>query len=814
MIAPAASALRESDHPLTPGAARDDGRAGGRADLRMPLLGVAAWVGALLAAVPLLPAVLAGTAGLLLVLLVGWRSRRRGSPGAAVATLAVVVVAAAVLASALVRDRAVDRSPVAALAQEAAVVTLSGTVVSDPRILAGPFGEQVVVRLRTEEVIGRGLRHRVAVPVVVLGDPAWAGVPLGTRVETLGRLRPDDGGGAAVAGLLTGAAPPTTTGEPGVWWRMAAAVRASIRDAVAHRPPDQRALVPSLVVGDDAELAADLEADFQITGLTHLTAVSGTNLTLLVGFLLVVARWCRVRGRWLVAVAALGIVGFVLVARTEPSVLRAAAMGTVGLLALGSNGRQRALRGLGVATLALLLIEPSLAVTAGFALSVLATAGIVVLAPGWRDAMARWMPRWSAEAIAVPAAAQLACTPIVAAISGQVSLVAVLANLLVAPAVGPATVLGLAAGLLGLLPGFVGSTIGAALGTGAGWCVGWIALVARTGADLPAAALTWGTGPVALALLTALCLALAALAPWLLRSARVALAATVLVVVAVLLGRGGLPALPGLPGLPGSSGPWPAPGWVAAMCDVGQGDALVLRAGPGSAVVVDVGPDPAAIDGCLDRLGVEQVPVVVLTHFHADHVDGLAGVLDGRQVGAVWTSNVLDPPGAVEAVVAVGAESSLVPTLAPTSPVRYGEVTMQPVWPRPGPPRTGPGDGTGANDASVVLLAEVGGVRLLLTGDLEPPGQAALAAALPGLDVDVLKVPHHGSRYQSLPWLVSLRPEAALVSVGADNDYGHPAPEVVEALRATGAEVARTDELGDVLVVADASGGVRLLGRG
>ena len=157
------------------------------------------------------------------------------------------------------------------------------------------------------------------------------------------------------------------------------------------------------------------------------------------------------RGRWLYVVGACGIAGFVLLARTEPSVLRAAVMGAVGLVAMGANGRQRGSRALGVAVVVLLLVDPPLATSMGFALSVLATAGILLLAPGWRDALCRWLPRWLAEAVAVPAAAQLACTPLVAAISGQVSLVAVAANLVVAPAVGPATVLGLGGGLLGLV---------------------------------------------------------------------------------------------------------------------------------------------------------------------------------------------------------------------------------------------------------------------------------------------------------------------------------------------------------------------------
>ena len=111
-----------------------------------------------------------------------------------------------------------------------------------------------------------------------------------------------------------------------------------------------------------------------------------------------------------------------------------------------------------------------------------------------------------------------------------------------------------------------------------------------------------------------------------------------------------------------------------------------------------------------------------------------------------------------------------------------------------------PGDGSTANDASVVLLVEVDGLRVLLTGDVEPPVQAALARSLPGLDVDVLKVPHHGSRHQDHDWLRSLDPEVVLVSVGEDNTYGHPAEATLDPLAAAGADVRRTDEEGTVLV--------------
>ena len=138
--------------------------------------------------------------------------------------------------------------------------------------------------------------------------------------------------------------------------------------------------------------------------------------------------------------------------------------------------------------------------------------------------------------------------------------------------------------------------------------------------------------------------------------------------------------------------------------------------------------------------------------------------------------------------------------------------TLQVVWPRPGASLDGSGE-SAPNNASVVLLAQVQGVRLLLTGDVEPSAQAALARDLAGLRVDVLKVPHHGSRHQDLDWLTSLGARLALVSVGADNDYGHPAPDVLAALTAAGAQVWRTDLSGDVVVVVT-DGEVGVVGRG
>src|SRR6478609_3109567 len=753
------------------------------ADLRMLGLAVAAWAGA--GAARWAGWWVVGATAVAAALL--WIADRRRPVVAVRTAVAGVLVIGAVAAVTVLRLEQVERGPVAALAREGAAVRVAGVVVSDPREVEGRFGSTVICRLEIREVTGRGHTLATRSTVLVIGDAAWLEIPLGSRVRTTGRLGAADDDD--LAGVLSDRGPPAVVAEPDVWWRAAGAVRGSIRDAVAHRPADQRALVPALVDGDDAGLDEGLADDFRTTGLTHLLAVSGTNLTLVVGFLLILARWAGLRGRALLVVGALGIIGFVLLARTEPSVLRAAVMGTVALFAMGADGRRRGARALGVAVVVLLLVQPGLAVQPGFALSVLATAGIVLLARGWRDALSRWLPRWVAEAIAVPAAAQLACTPVVAGLSGQVSLVAVAANLAAAPVVGPATVLGLGAGLVGLVLPVVGRLIG----TLAGWCVAWIVTVATHGAALPTAALDWGSGALALGVLSLLVLAIALAGPVLLRHPVTGVGCCLLLALVVVV-------------RPPSVG-WPPPGWALVVCDVGQGDALVLNAGPGAAVVVDSGPDPAAVDRCLDQLGVEDVPLVVLTHFHADHVDGLSGVFDGRSVGAVETTGLLDPPGGVREVESVADSAGLVPAPAPYGETRQvGAVTLQALWPPPEAPTTGPGDGSTANEASVVLLAEVGGIRILLTGDIEPEGQAVLARSLPGLQVDVLKVPHHGSRYQDEPWLLSLGARVALVSVGADNDYGHPADSALAPLEAAGTRVLRTDRQGDLAVVFDGDG--------
>ncbi|RNL63741.1 ComEC/Rec2 family competence protein [Nocardioides marmoriginsengisoli] len=755
-----------------------------RPDLRALALGAAGWAAAILVGARVWPVVGAILGVLVLVAL--------RSGGDAATPLGWALAFAAVGCSAALHAGAIASSPVVRLAEEGASVHGVLTVRSEPVPSRGRFGTRVWFEAGLHRMEAGGRVHRVRAPVLVLLDDPGRGLRRGSRIEVRGVLRPSDraerAAVLAVRGsvrVLAGPAPPE---------RAAARVRSAIREAVEDRPAGPRALVPALVDGEDGELPERITADFTTTGLTHLLAVSGTNLTLILGCVLLVARRCRVRSYGLILVGALGVAGFVLLAGPEPSVLRAAAMGTIALVGLGSGGRRNGLRTLGLGVLALLVLDPWLARSAGFALSVCATAGILLLGPPWRDALARWLPRWLAEVCAVPLAAQVACTPLVAALSGSVSLVAVAANVVAAPLVGPATVLGLAGGLVTL----VVPALGELIAVPAAWSASGIIAVATHGASLHLPAVAWSTAVLPLVLLTGLTVAAALTLHRLLARRGCSLACVAIVTGVVLV------PLP----TPG----WPPPGWVLVACSVGQGDGLVLAIGRGSAVVVDVGPDPRLIDRCLRRLRVRAVPMIVLTHFHADHIDGLAGVLRGRRVREIVTSPLQEPAAGAATVHREAARAG-----ASVRAAAAGELTSIGAarWQVLGPPASAfPDSESPPNDASLVLLVEVRGIRLLLMGDQERPSQAALRRSHPGLRADVLKVAHHGSSKQDADLIDGLGARLAMISVGAGNDYGHPAGSALALLERAGMPVRRTDLDGDVAVVVDAGGRLSTVSRG
>jgi competence protein ComEC len=260
---------------------------------------------------------------------------------------------------------------------------------------------------------------------------------------------------------------------------------------------------------------------------------------------------------------------------------------------------------------------------------------------------------------------------------------------------------------------------------------------------------------------------------------------------------------------------WPPPGWTAVACDVGQGDAIVLATGrPGWVVLVDAGPDDGPVDACLDRLGVQGIALVVLSHLHADHVGGLAGALRDRAIGGVAVGPVREPAWALRHVAdaAAGAGAPLV-ALTAGRRLEWPALTLDVIGPQHPAAFVDGDDGTAVNDGSLVLRARTPVGTVLLTGDVELAAQADLLASGADLRADVLKLPHHGSRYTSVAFLNAVSPRAVLVSVGAGNRYRHPDPGLVGGLERAGAAVRRTDLAGDVAVVGG-SADLELVSRG
>lgn len=762
-------------------------------------------------------------------------------PWRRVSVAAVLLCAAAGATSAALHGADLYRGPVPALARQYADVEVELEVTSDPRLtrprVTGAHAVPPSVMLDAKIVRVTSADGRTSVTrtpaLVFAGDghqkgrggedsvgpwnrARWLALLPSTRLHVRASLAPPLPQGDRVAAVLRvdGGQTPRVTEAPSGPQRLAGRLRGGLREATDGLPPDARALLPGLVVGDTSRVPPDLEEAFRATDLTHLLAVSGANLTIVLALLIGppgLAQRAERRGvapRLGISLRTTALTGgaltlaFVIVCRPEPSVLRAAACGLIALLAIGTGRRRSLIPALAAAVLLLVLYDPWLARSPGFLLSVLATGALLTLAPRWSAALQRRrVPPRPAEALAAAAAAQALCAPVVAVIAARVSLVAVPCNLLAEVAVAPATVLGFATLATAPFAMPVAKVIA--------WCASlptsWIADIARTGAALPGSGVDWPGGWRGGLLLAVATLGVVLVGRRLIRYPWLSVACALLLLLAVVQP----------PPLTRVIAGWPPPGWRFAMCDVGQGDATVLAAGDGAGVVVDAGPDPVLVDRCLRSLGVTRVPLVLLTHFHADHVAGLPGVLRGRSVGAIQTTGYQEPPEQARFVREQAAAHRISVTSAVAGERRRaggGVLDWQVLWPSAEGSVQGSGPAPapdGPNDASVSLLVRAEGLTLLLLGDLEPPAQRALSrtpavAALP--PVDVLKVAHHGSAYQDPGLLRRTAPRLALISCGRNNSYGHPAPRTVAALRAGGAEVLRTDTDGSIAVIGPPGG--------
>lgn len=711
----------------------------------------------------------------------GWRSQRHRFAAWLTALSCLAGIAIALLSAARLQER--TSSPVSAAATADAFVRLDGAVESRPRQV-GDSPARVVVQIAVSRIEYGGRVRAVDGSVVVIGPAdAWGSVLPGAGVHVVGTAHEPDRSSSVIAvvvasdGSSVGAAAPR-------WSVLAEVVRTRLHEAASVNDPDPAGLLVALVDGDTSGIGPIVQQEFRLSGLAHLLAVSGANVAIVVGAVLWVVRLCRAPFALQIACGAIGLLAFVLIAGPEPSVLRAAGMGIVMLVALASGRPRAAVPALATAVIVLTCWIPALSISVGFLLSVLATAGIVVLGAEWTRRWSERMPVVVAAPLAVAASAGLATLPVVVLLLPMLNLGSLLANIVAAPAVPAATVCGVLAALLAPFA----MPLAQILCFVGGFFTRWIAQVAHLAAAPGPTQVPLPPGTGAFLIVLGI-LALVVLAAWISRRhplARTSLAATAVGVLVL--------ATP----VRCAVDRWPPPDWLIAACDVGQGDAVLARAGPGAAILLDAGPDPALLDRCLRELRIDALPLVLLTHFHDDHVAGVSAALGRRDIGRMIIGSY--DGGAVESSIRALAGAWSVPVVEAGAGARFtaGEAALEIL----GPTRPILGTSSDPNNNSLVVRVEVGGLLLLVTGDAQVELMAAMTPC-GCLQADVLKVPHHGSKNRDDAFLAATGAALALVSVGADNDYGHPAPSTITELERLGMTVRRTDRDGLILVALD-----------
>jgi competence protein ComEC len=566
------------------------------------------------------------------------------------------------------------------------------------------------------------------------------------------------------------------------------ALRANYVASLSGLTPDSKTLVAGLAIGEISALSPELEEQMRIVSLTHLVAVSGSNCAIVVGMVYLIAVSLRFgrAGRTVISLAALGL--YVLLIGPDPSVLRAGVMAASVIVMIALGRRTWALNALAIAAIILLVADPWLAVEFGFGLSVLATAGILLLAPAMAEKLSSRMPVPLALGLSVTLAAQLFCLPLLMQLQPGLPTYSVLANLLAGPMVAPVTVLGMIALVLTPVAPPLVSMVSwvASLGT---WVIEAVAIFFS---GLPVAYFPWATGWPATILSVLLIFAVAA---WLrsdsVRIKQLGIGALVVLAVATI----SVPAASEI--LPKS---WPLRNWTLVACDVGQGDAFVIQS-QGRTAVIDVGSDDELINRCLAELKISRIDLLVLSHFDFDHVGGIRGAIENRTVSTSIISGFPDDrPATKEALDLLAKRKARLITAEPTISGKLGEFA----WRILAPSKEAT-EAKDSNDASVVMIFSSPDYDLLLLGDLGEAGQQRIKNSATGIlsrsdKPLILKVSHHGSNDQSAALHESLRPELAVISVGEQNGYGHPGKQLLDLLGRSGSQVLRTDQHGSLAI--------------
>lgn len=557
-----------------------------------------------------------------------------------------------------------------------------------------------------------------------------------------------------------------------------------------YLPGSKGGLMLGILLGDTSGISKDIQDDFRVAGLTHLLAVSGLNVGALMLICFFIARLSRLKLALSYPLTSIVIVFYALLTQCQPSVLRASLMAIIGLGGFLLGRRRDLVATISATALILLIYDPFLLYNISFQLSFAATYAIIFITQILDNKM-DIEPSWLKSLISVALAAQLGVAPILLYYFKQLSLISLLANVMVVPANAPVLALGIGGGIAGLVSGWLAYPAYLAAGVFLSYMIG----VADLLANIPGSSLVLEKPSLAAVFCYYIAL-LAALVLWT-KHPRLRLnlghlvIALLLPLVVLTWGQIGKTVI--------------RDKLKTTFFDVGQGDSILIQTKEGETMLIDGGENPARLKSLLDGEGVQRIDLLVLTHPHFDHVGGLAGVIDDYPVGLVLDSGQPHTSG-----VYLKFLKSIERTKTPYRLARRGQqfelgkLKIEVLHPAPDLLQ---GASSDLNNNSVVLKIVHEQLVFLFTGDIGTEGEESIIAASSGgasLKATVLKVPHHGSvNSGSIEFFEAVRPEAAVISAGKGNPYGHPSSRTIKKLKATGAKVYRTDENGSVTITSD-----------
>ena len=657
----------------------------------------------------------------------------RNGPKRLLALVAIISFATGSLSSG--REQNVLDAPV-----PEGLITVRGVTVGDGRSSFGGGG-WVLIR-PTHLSVGAQPREWRGPTLLASGPLAELGAHTIVELSGVAKKRPGRVRGEPYAGVVA-VRTWSVLEQPSGIFGIADLMRDRVSRQLSAWPGDSAAgLVSGFLIGDTTEVAAVDEEILRRAGLSHFVAVSGSNVAmfLMLWWIVVLPLAFGPRRRAVGGLIGLGL--FVVLTRWEPSVVRAAVMASVVLIARAISYPLSAWSALGIATTAIMLVSPELVANVGFQLSIAATLGVMVSHDLFRTQIAPVGTAFSATI-----GAQVAVAPLLLSHFGTVPLMAPLANIVAMGAVTLSTLMGAVGVLIGWEPALWASVV----------CARFVLWVAELAAVWPQ------LGPAAALAVAGLAIAVA----WT-PTRKIGLGVMVVTLTINLV----------------ANPPVERPAIVAL--DIGQGDAILLL-GPRSTILIDGGPDPILLMEKLHDFDIEVVDLLIISHPHEDHQGGLGVVVERWPVGAIWHSGWTDAGGTFSEITDT-AEERQIPLVVPNQGwYRIGGWTLEVL----GPQRRY----AGANDQSLVIRASFGETSVFLTGDIEKFAQSDIGM----VSADILKVPHHGGATTDLSWLAESDAKRAIVSVG-DNSFGHPDASVLARLEASGIAVSQTVIEGDIVI--------------